>query len=106
MLQALEAAGTLDDTLIIFTSDHGDALGDHGLSYKGFFCDSIIEGGTNPREVWDCQTHLFASRPFAQLHRILDDLEATDNNCFPNFTFVIYFMRTTPPRSFTKRSQN
>ena len=42
MLQALEAAGTLDDTLIVFTSDHGDALGDHGLSYKGFFYDSMV----------------------------------------------------------------
>jgi arylsulfatase A-like enzyme len=42
MLDALEAAGTLDDTLIIFTSDHGDALGDHGLPYKGFFYDSMV----------------------------------------------------------------
>jgi len=42
MLQALEAAGTLEDTLIVFTSDHGDALGDHGLSYKGFFYDCMV----------------------------------------------------------------
>jgi len=41
MLAALEAAGTLDDTLIILTSDHGDALGDHGLPYKGFFYDPM-----------------------------------------------------------------
>jgi choline-sulfatase len=42
MLTALEDAGTLDDTLIIFTSDHGDALGDHGMPFKGFFYDSMV----------------------------------------------------------------
>ena len=42
MLAALEEAGTLDDTLIVFTSDHGDALGDHGLPFKGFFYDSMV----------------------------------------------------------------
>ena len=42
ILSALEAAGTLDDTLILFTSDHGDALGDHGLTYKNFFYDSMV----------------------------------------------------------------
>lgn len=41
MLAALESTGTLDDTLIIFTSDHGDALGDHGLPFKGFFYDCM-----------------------------------------------------------------
>lgn len=42
MLAALEAAGILENTLIIFTSDHGDALGDHGLAYKSFFYDSMV----------------------------------------------------------------
>ncbi len=41
MLAALESTGTLDDTLIIFTSDHGDALGDHGMPFKGFFYDCM-----------------------------------------------------------------
>ncbi len=41
MLAALEACGTLDDTLIVFTSDHGDALGDHGLVFKSFFYDCM-----------------------------------------------------------------
>ncbi len=34
ILDALEKRGRLDNTIIIFTSDHGDALGDHGLSQK------------------------------------------------------------------------
>jgi choline-sulfatase len=41
MLAALEAHGTLDNTLIVFTSDHGDALGDHGIVFKGFFYESM-----------------------------------------------------------------
>lgn len=35
LLDAIEAAGQLDDTLILFHSDHGEMLGDHGLLYKG-----------------------------------------------------------------------
>ncbi len=32
---ALDASDQRDDTVIIFTSDHGETLGDHGLMYKG-----------------------------------------------------------------------
>lgn len=35
LLGALEATGQLENTLIVFTSDHGEMLGDHGLIYKG-----------------------------------------------------------------------
>ncbi len=41
MLAALEQHGALDNTLIVFTSDHGDALGDHGMAFKGFFYDCM-----------------------------------------------------------------
>lgn len=34
LIDALEARGVLDDTVIIFTTDHGDCLNDHGLSQK------------------------------------------------------------------------
>lgn len=37
ILAALEENGALANTMIIFTSDHGDALGDHGIAYKSFF---------------------------------------------------------------------
>ena len=43
MLEAVEEAGQLDDTLVIFMSDHGEALGDHGLIQKGCrFYDSAV----------------------------------------------------------------
>lgn len=35
ILHALEEAGELDNTYIIFVSDHGEWLGDHGLLLKG-----------------------------------------------------------------------
>jgi arylsulfatase A-like enzyme len=35
ILKALEESGQRENTVIIFTSDHGESLGDHGLMYKG-----------------------------------------------------------------------
>jgi len=36
LLDRLEATGQLDHTLVVFASDHGDLLGDHGLWAKRF----------------------------------------------------------------------
>lgn len=35
MLAALEESGQAENTLVIFMSDHGELLGDHGLYFKG-----------------------------------------------------------------------
>jgi len=37
VLDALEKSGAADDTVVIFTSDHGDMCGSHGLRSKGPF---------------------------------------------------------------------
>jgi len=37
VLAALEACGLAGDTIVVFTSDHGDLLGEHGLFYKMSF---------------------------------------------------------------------
>ena len=34
ILNSLEERGNMDNTIVIFTSDHGDNLGDHGLIQK------------------------------------------------------------------------
>jgi len=36
------ADGTLDDTLIVFSSDHGDMCGDHRMTHKGCFFDEVM----------------------------------------------------------------
>jgi len=42
LLATLERLGRLDDTLIFFTSDHGDFLGDHWLGEKEMFFEEAI----------------------------------------------------------------
>ncbi len=37
LFAAMEAEGRMDDTMIVFTSDHGDYLGDHWLGEKELF---------------------------------------------------------------------
>lgn len=43
LLEALDRTGQRDNTIVIFTSDHGEMLGDHGLYIKGpFLYDEAI----------------------------------------------------------------
>lgn len=42
ILEALDARGYLDNALVIFTSDHADALGDHGHIQKWTMYDSVV----------------------------------------------------------------
>ncbi len=43
MMQALEDSGQLENTIVIFMSDHGEMLGDHGFYLKGpFFYEPAI----------------------------------------------------------------
>jgi arylsulfatase A-like enzyme len=42
VLEALAAQGRMDDTLIVFTSDHGEFSGDRGLGEKELFHDEIV----------------------------------------------------------------
>jgi arylsulfatase A-like enzyme len=39
---ALEARGLFESTLVVFSSDHGDHLGDHGLPFKETFYESSL----------------------------------------------------------------
>ena len=42
LLEALERAGRLDDTLVVYTSDHGELLGQHGLLGKFSFFEGAL----------------------------------------------------------------
>lgn len=41
LLAELERLGVLDDTVVVFTSDHGEYMGDHGLMHKNNLYDSV-----------------------------------------------------------------
>lgn len=44
ILKALQDKGIVEDTLILFTNDHGELMGDHGLLFKGpFHYDCLIK---------------------------------------------------------------
>jgi choline-sulfatase len=43
ILQALEANGLADNTLIVYTSDHGDMQGEHGLWWKHVFYEESVK---------------------------------------------------------------
>ncbi|WP_415922012.1 sulfatase-like hydrolase/transferase [Tateyamaria sp. SN6-1] len=43
ILDALETAGQMDDTMIVLTSDHGDYLGDHWMGEKDMFHDPSVK---------------------------------------------------------------
>ena len=43
ILSYMKESGLYDDTLIIFSSDHGDHLGEHGLFFKGQMYDSCVK---------------------------------------------------------------
>jgi len=66
VLDALEAKGELDNTLVIYTSDHGCALGDHDLIHKGlhYDCDARVPfvvrypGWFEPRRVGGFASHV------------------------------------------------
>lgn len=42
VLDCLERTGRANDTLVVFTSDHGDHLGDHGLGEKELFYEQAV----------------------------------------------------------------
>lgn len=62
VLDFLEANNIIDETLIVFTADHGDNIGDHGLFFKTFFTEGsarvpllISLGGATPKgATYDC----------------------------------------------------
>ncbi len=107
ILDALEAAGQLDNTLIIFTSDHGDYVGDHDMAGKG----SYYEGS--------CHIPLLVRDPLEPRQRVCDelvtltDVTATlltyagaelppelDSIPLPGLPYSGVNRPTTPPRSF------
>ena len=51
LIEALKKSGELENTIIVFSSDHGEFLGNHGKIFKGpYLCDDLLRV---PLIVWD-----------------------------------------------------
>jgi arylsulfatase A-like enzyme len=42
LVEAMKARGTWDNTLVIFTADHGEMMGAHGYLTKGRFYEESV----------------------------------------------------------------
>jgi arylsulfatase len=69
MLDTLAALGLTDDTIVIFTSDHGETLGDHGLIEKG--C-RFYEGLVHVPMIWRWPGRIRAGAVSTALVELLD----------------------------------
>ena len=69
ILAALDETGLRENTVIIFTSDHGEALGDHGLIQKG--C-RFFDGLTRVPLIWSWRGHIEAGRRHEALVELTD----------------------------------
>ena len=74
VLSALEACGHADDTVVVFTADHGELLGEHGLWYKMSFLDPSVRvplvvraPGVAPGRVAACVSQLDLAPTLAEL---------------------------------------
>jgi len=71
VLDALENRGYLDNAVVIFTSDHGDMLGDHHMPYKWFMYENVVNV---PLIIWDTRDSAPEAReaPIADLVSLVD----------------------------------
>jgi len=69
MLAALDESGQLENTIVLFTSDHGETLGDHGLIQKG--C-RFYEGLVRVPLVFSCPERFRGGRRSDALVELLD----------------------------------
>ncbi len=69
VLAELDALGLAEDTIVIFTSDHGETLGDHGLIQKG--C-RFYEGLVRVPLIWRWPDHIRAGQVSDALVELTD----------------------------------
>jgi arylsulfatase A-like enzyme len=69
ILAELDALDLVDDTIVVFTSDHGETLGDHGLVQKG--C-RFYEGLVRVPLIWRWPGHITAGQVSDALVELTD----------------------------------
>jgi arylsulfatase len=92
LLATLERRGLLEDTLLVFTSDHGDALGDHGHIQKWCLYESVVRV---PAVVWSADGRFGRGRRIDELVQLFDFGPT-----------VLEWAGLTPPATWAARSLN
>ena len=69
ILSFLKDAGEIENTVIVFTSDHGESLGDHGLMFKG--C-RFYEGLVRVPLIFSCPNRFLGPLKSPALVELLD----------------------------------
>ena len=102
ILRALEETGQAEETLVLYTSDHGDYVGDHGLFAKGIPCfkgayqvPAVIrwpEGVTDPGRTVDAFVSLADFAP-----TFLDVAGCEMDRHFAGGSLVPFLRDETPP---------
>jgi arylsulfatase A-like enzyme len=67
ILAALEASGQADNTIVVYTSDHGDMLGDHALMQKGVFYEQATRVPMLIRIPWLGRKSTVVNAPFSHI---------------------------------------
>jgi len=67
ILWALEASGTAENTIVVFTSDHGEMMGAHGLIGKGVFYEEAMRVPLLMRVPFRRQAHHVVRNPVSHI---------------------------------------
>ena len=80
ILGALEVAGVADNTIVVYTSDHGDQLGDHNIIHKSVFYEQSIKVPMLMRVPWLGEGQTLIEGQFSQIDMVptLLDLVGAD----------------------------
>lgn len=67
ILAALEVSGQADNTIVVYTSDHGDMLGDHALMQKGVFYEQATRVPLLVKVPWLKNSATTVDAPFSHI---------------------------------------
>lgn len=67
ILRALEESGAADNTIVVFTSDHGDMMGDHSILAKCVMYEEAVRVPLLVRVPWLGRSQWRISRPIGQV---------------------------------------
>ncbi len=81
VLKALEESGQADNTIIVYTSDHGEMMGDHGLMQKSVFYEEATRVPLTIRVPWLSRERKDVDNLFSQVDLLptLLELMGLDN---------------------------